>query len=126
MAETLQNSFQLKVGGTAVVTSNLVTADLLPPLYVGTKVQAKASLRQGETQDYTCTAIYNGLTAQTNVQFSDVLDENCSYVPGSFKVNGALVTPTYDAGTRTLTYTISSLVPAVAVVITFQVQTYEA
>ena len=60
---------------------------------------------------------------ETQVVFSDELDENVVYVNESFTVNGQAQTPALD--NRTLYYVISTIEPMSSVEIIFQVRIIE-
>jgi len=79
------------------------------------KAISTANALPGDTVTYTLTCSNTGTAAATAVQISDPLPAHLTYVPGSVTSGGQ-----YDAGSRTLTWTLSGLNANTTQQVTFQ------
>lgn len=70
----------------------------------------------GDTLLYTVAITNPNLTTISSVLFSDTIDPDCTYVAGSLKLNGTVVTPT---STSPLTYTVASIATLATATLTF-------
>lgn len=78
---------------------------------------------------YTITMTNNGSAAGTAATVTDILPANVTYVPGTIKFNGTLVTDaadadsaSYDSALRTVTVNAGTVNPSQTVIITFLVK----
>lgn len=114
---TLSNTASITYGGNTITSAPAVTALLLAPTI--TKIVDKALASIGEVLTYTITVVNLSTTASIALPFTDKIPAGATYVPDSFKLNSAPVTPTITA--NTLSYTIPSIPPLGNAIITFQV-----
>lgn len=77
------------------------------------------NVNPGDTLEYRITLLNSGLTPLANIQVSDVMPANTTYVANSAQGPG---TNNYDAGTRTLTFQGISLNAGDSVLLLFRVQ----
>ena len=108
--------------GCHISVSNGVETAIKKPLQI-TKTVDKEKACTGEMLTYNIFIQNTSLVEETQVVFSDELDENVVYVNESFTVNGQAQTPALD--NRTLYYVISTIEPMSSVEIVFQVRIIE-
>lgn len=113
---SVSNVASVLFDGVPIVSLPAVTDLLLVPTILKTVDKPLASI--GEVLTYTVTIVNLGLTAMTNLPFTDVLPAGVTYVDGSFKLNGGTVIPTLTGST--LTYTIASIAALGTATIQFQ------
>lgn len=113
----LENVSSISYGGNTINSNAVSTLLLLAPTIV--KAVDKLTAGIGDTLTYTVTITNLGLSAITNLPFTDNLPAGSSFVAGSFTSNGAAVTPTISA--NTLTYTIPSIPALGTEILQFQV-----
>lgn len=99
--------------------SNGVETLVKRPLHICKKVD-KDQACVGDILTYTITIQNSSLVNETQVVFTDQLDQDVEYVNGSFYVNGQAQTPAID--NRILYYVIPSIEPMSTVEIVFQVR----
>lgn len=98
--------------------SNVVeTIILLPPTIV--KSVNKNFANHGEIVEYTVLVTNVSLQDMTYVEFLDILPDGCTYMDGSFAIDGLPQTPTITD--NTITYTIDVIGSESAITITFRV-----
>lgn len=113
----LQNTASVTYGGSPVNSNTVSTLLLLAPTLL--KSVDKLTANIGDTLTYTVVVTNLGLSALTNLPFTDVLPAGSTYVADSFKVNNTAATPTVT--NNTLTYTIPNIAAAGTATVTFQV-----
>lgn len=114
----LENSASITYGGNTITSNAVDTLLLLAPTILKAVDKLTASI--GDTLTYTVTVTNVGLSAITNLPFTDVLPAGSTFVTDSFTVNGAQATPTLT--TNTLTYTIPNIAALGSAAIQFQVK----
>lgn len=113
----LDNVASIQYNGQTVSSLPATTLLLVLPTILKTVDKATAAI--GDVLTYTVTITNVGLTALTNIPFTDVIPTGATYLASSFKLNGTAATPTITS--NTLTYTIPSIAALGVAVITFQV-----
>ena len=113
----LENSASIVYNGNTINSLPVETLLLVLPTILKTVDAAIANI--GDTLTYTVTIANLGLTEMTNIPFTDELPAGSEYVDDSFEVDGSPEEATLTG--NTLTYTIPSIDPLAAVVLTFQV-----
>ena len=113
----LDNTASVSYNGSTITSNSVSTLLLLAPTILKTGDKATASI--GDVVTYTVTVTNLGLSAITNLPFTDALPAGSTYVADSFTVNGTAATPTLTAGT--LTYTIPTIAPLGTAAVRFQV-----
>ena len=101
----LDNTASVTYGGSPINSNTVSTVLLIAPTVVKAVDKLTASI--GETLTYTVTITNLGLSALTNLPFSDTIPAGATYVTGSFTVNGTAATPPLTSST--LTYTIPNI-----------------
>lgn len=101
----LDNLASVVYNGTTLTSNTVETLLLLNPTLLKTVDKLTAYI--GEVLTYTVVVTNPGLSAISNLPFSDTLPAGCTFETGSFTVNGAAQTPTVTG--NTLTYTIPSV-----------------
>lgn len=114
----LENTASITYGGSTITSNAVDTLLLLAPTILKAVDKVTASI--GDTLTYTVTITNVGLSAISNLPFTDVLPAGSSFVTGSFTVNGTKATP--ELTTNTLTYTIPSIAALGSAAIQFQVK----
>lgn len=114
----ISNSASVTYNGETIESNTVETLLLLAPTLL--MAVDKPTARVGETLTYTITVTNVAIGELTNLPFTDVLPDGCSYVADSFKVNGTAATPT--VADNTLTYTIPTIGSLATAVIQFQVK----
>lgn len=114
----LSNTSSISYGGSTINSNAVDTVLLLAPTILKAVDKLTASI--GDTLTYTVTIANVGLSAITNLPFTDALPAGSAYVTGSFTVNGTAATPTVTA--NTLTYTIPTIAALGSASIQFQVK----
>lgn len=114
----LDNTASVTYNGNTINSNMVETLLLLNPTLL--KAVDKLTAMVGDTLNYTVTVTNPGLSALSNLPFSDTLPAGGTYVASSFKVNGTAATPTVTGST--LTYTIPTIAALGTAVITFQLQ----
>lgn len=95
------------------VESNIVTAELLLSITM-VKSQSLLIVNSGDTQTYTIVITNPNIFTVDNFAFSDIIPAGMSYVTGTFKINGTVVTPTISG--NTISRTINPLAIGVTTV----------
>lgn len=113
----LENKASIVYNGATITSLPVATQLLIPPTILKTVDKAIASINDILT--YTVVITNVGLSAITNIPFTDVLPAGSQFVTGSFKENNAQVTPTLT--NNTLTYKIPSIAALGITTLTFQV-----
>lgn len=113
----LDNTASVAYLGNTITSNTVETLLLLAPTVVKAVDKAVASI--GDTLTYTVVITNLGLGALTNLPFTDVLSAGCTYVDGSFTLNGTAATPTLTAGS--LNFTIPTVAALGTATIRFQV-----
>lgn len=113
----ISNTSSISYGGNTIASNTVITALLLPPTIL--KAVDKLTANIGDLLTYTITISNLSLNSINSLPFTDVIDPGATYVPSSFKVNGAGATPTI--ANNTLSYTIPTIASLGSVVIVFQV-----
>lgn len=114
----VDNTASITYGGNPINSNTVSTVLLLAPTIIKAVDKLTASI--GDTLTYTITITNVSLNPLTNLPFTDIIPAGASYVTGSFKVNGADVTPTLT--NNTLTYTIPNIPSLGTSTIQFQVK----
>ena len=114
----LDNAASVTYGGSPINSNTVSTVLLLAPALLKTVDKLTASI--GDTLTYTITVTNAGLSAITNLPFTDTIPAGASFVTGSFTVNSAAATPTVT--NNTLTYTIPNIAALGTASIQFQVK----
>lgn len=114
----LNNTASVTYGGSTISSNTVSTILLLAPTIL--KAVDKLTANIGDTLTYTVTITNLGLSAITNLPFTDVVPAGGTFVTGSFTVNGTAATPTVTGGT--LTYTIPSIAALGTAAVQFQVK----
>lgn len=114
----LENTASISYGGNTINSNTVNTLLLLAPTIIKSVDKLTASI--GDTLTYTVTITNIGLSAVSNLPFTDVIPSGSTYVTSSFMVNGSAATPTLTTGT--LTYTIPSIAALGVASIQFQVK----
>lgn len=113
----LDNIASIQYNGQTI--SSLPASTILLVLPTILKAVDKPTAAIGETLSYTVTITNVGLSAMTNIPFTDIIPAGATYIANTFQVNSSAVTPTITA--NTLTYTIPTIAALGVAVITFQV-----
>lgn len=113
----LDNTASITYGGNTINSNTVQTLLLIAPTIVKAVDKLVASV--GDTLKYTVTITNLGLSAITNLPFTDVLPAGSTYIKDSFQVNGTAATPTVTGST--LSYTIPNIAALGVATITFQV-----
>lgn len=113
----LDNTATVTYNGSPINSNTVETLLLVAPTLLKAVDKLVASI--GDVLTYTVTVTNVGLTAITNLPFTDVLPDGSTYVTSSFKLNGAAATPTLTG--NTLTYTIPNIAALGTASLTFQV-----
>lgn len=114
----LNNTASVTYGGNTINSNTVSTILLLAPTIL--KAVDKLTANIGDTLTYTVTITNLGLSAITNLPFTDAVPAGGAFVAGSFTVNGTAATPTVTGST--LTYTIPSIAALGTATIQFQVK----
>lgn len=114
----LENTASISYGGNTITSNAVDTLLLLAPTILKAVDKLTASLN--DTLTYTVTITNLGLSAITNLPFTDVLPTGSTYVSASFTANGAAATP--SVASNTLTYTIPTIAALGTAVLQFQVK----
>lgn len=114
----LENISSITYGGNTIKSNAVETLLLLAPTVV--KAVDKLTAGIGDTLTYTVTITNIGLSAITNLPFTDILPTGCTFVNGSFTDNGSAATPTLTS--NTLTYTIPKISALGTEILQFQVK----
>ncbi len=113
----IENTASVTFDGAPVNSNSVETLLSLAPTVL--KVVDKLTASLGDTLNYTVTVTNVGLTAMSDLPFTDILPPGTVYVEDSFTVNSSAATP--DLTDNTLTYTIPSIAALGTAVIGFQV-----
>lgn len=114
----LDNTASITFGGNPVNSNTVSTLLLLAPTILKTVDKLIASI--GDTLTYTVTITNIGLSAISNLPFSDTIPAGATFTAGSFTANGTAATPTLTGST--LTFTIPTI-PALGIeTIQFQIK----
>lgn len=103
-----------------IKVSNAVTAVLASDDFTLTKSQSQTVLFPSTTQTYTVTGVNGTGIALTNFVLTDTIPLGLNFVTGSFTVDGTVVTPTYNALTRILSYNFGAWAVGATHVFSFQ------
>lgn len=114
----LNNTASVTYGGSTISSNTVSTILLLAPTIL--KAVDKLTANIGDTLTYTVTITNLGLSAITNLPFTDAVPAGSTFVAGSFTVNGTAATPTVTGST--LTYTIPSIAALGTAAVQFQVK----
>lgn len=114
----LNNTASVTYGGSTISSNTVSTILLLAPTIL--KAVDKLTANIGDTLTYTVTITNLGLSAITNLPFTDAVPAGSTFVTGSFTVNGTAATPTVTGST--LTYTIPSIAALGTAAVQFQVK----
>lgn len=114
----LNNTASITYGGSTISSNTVSTILLLAPTIL--KAVDKLTANIGDTLTYTVTITNLGLSAITNLPFTDAVPAGSTFVTGSFTVNGTAATPTVTGST--LTYTIPSIAALGTAAVQFQVK----
>lgn len=114
----IENVASITYGGNTINSNAVDTLLLIAPTILKAVDKLTASI--GETLTYTVTITNVGLSALTNIPFTDVLPAGSTFVTGSFTANGTAATPTLTS--NTLTYTIPTIAALGIQTLQFQVK----
>lgn len=114
----IENIASVTYEGQQINSLPVNTILLLPPLIVKAVDKLVASI--GDTLLYTITITNVGLSALTNLPFTDALADGVEFVENSFGLNGSPTTPSLTD--NVLTYTIPNIGALGTAIITFQVE----
>lgn len=114
----LKNQANVIFNGVTVLSNLVSTALSLPPTLL--KAVDKLIANIGDTLTYTVTITNLNINPINNLDFADVLPDGCTFVNGSFNVNGTVATPSVT--NNTLTYVIPQIAALGTAAITFQVE----
>jgi len=104
LGTTITNTATLTGSGVSPVSSNAVDVTVTAPPLTLVKSTLLDKVPQGHIVIYYLTYNYTGATSVTNTKLVDILPAHLTYVPGS-ATNGGV----YNAGTRTLTWSLGTL-----------------
>lgn len=113
----LDNTASITYNGSTINSNTVSTLLLVAPTLLKAVDKLTASI--GETLTYTVTITNVGLSALTNLPFTDIIPAGSTYVTDSFKLNGSTASPVVTGGT--LTYTIPTIAALGTAALQFQV-----
>ena len=114
----LDNTASITYNGSTVNSNTVSTLLLVAPTLLKAVDKLTASI--GETLTYTVTITNVGLSALTNLPFTDTIPTGATDVANSFQLNGSTASPVVTGST--LTFTIPTIASLGTATLQFQVK----